>query len=145
MKILAPANNFHFWNKFTKNTSSRKKKKKWTSQLNFSYSNRFEDNIILEGDNFSFLDQICWKRLFVAKNGKAEHHHWILQIQISPVTKFQSKLITLIFLYQTYSESIFPIKNRKSERQHQILHIQTICSTKFQLKLTILFFWTKFP
>ena len=33
--------------------------------------------------NFDFLDQIFPKRMFGVKNGKIEHHHWILHIQIS--------------------------------------------------------------
>ena len=37
------------------------------------------------------------KKLFLVKNGRSEHHHWILHIQISVSGKFQPKLTILIF------------------------------------------------
>ena len=46
-------------------------------------------------DNFDFLDQICEKSFFLVQ--KSEHHHWILQIPISLVTKFHLKLASFIF------------------------------------------------
>ena len=43
------------------------------------------------------FDKIYPRRLFPAKNKKSEHHHWVLQFQISLSTKFQRKLSILIF------------------------------------------------
>ena len=34
-------------------------------------------------NNFEFLAQICPRKIFMVKNRKNEHHHWIPQIQIS--------------------------------------------------------------
>ena len=47
---------------------------------------------------FLLLDQICPKKVFLVKNSKkSQYHHWIVDIQISPGTKFQLKLVILIF------------------------------------------------
>ena len=39
-------------------------------------------------NNFEFLDQICPRRIFMVKNRKSEHHHWIVHIRISFGSKF---------------------------------------------------------
>ena len=50
-------------------------------------------------NNFEFLDQICPRKIFMVKNRKSEHHHWIPHIQISLGTKFQLKLTILFCFY----------------------------------------------
>ena len=42
-------------------------------------------------NNLEFSDQTCPRRIFMVKNRKSEHHHWILHIQINLGTKFQLK------------------------------------------------------
>ena len=61
---------------------------KWTPSLNSAYLNQFRCPISALIDNFNFLDQICPKRVFPAKNRKSEHHHWILHARIRESTKF---------------------------------------------------------
>ena len=95
-------------------------------------------------DNFDFFDQICPKKVFLVKNRKSEHHHWILLIQISLGTKFQLKLTISIFCTKFAQKGISSRKQKKSEHHHGILHIWISLGTKFQLKLIILSFWTKF-
>ena len=77
------------------------------------------------------------------KNGKDEHHHWILHVQISLASKFHFKRTILNFGTKFAPKKVFPIKNRKSVHQW-FLHIVISLDTKFQLKLTILNFGTKF-
>ena len=48
-------------------------------------------------DNFGFLDQIYPKTVFLVKNRKSEHRHWIPNIPIGLGTKFQLQLTILIF------------------------------------------------
>ena len=55
------------------------------------------------------MDQICRKKVFLVENGKSEHHHWILYIQISIGTKFQLKLTIL--------EQIYPKKDISGQIQ----------------------------
>ena len=88
-------------------------------------------------DNFEFLDQICPKRIFLVKNTKGQHRHWIVHTRISLGTKFQLKLIILNFWTQ---KTVFLVENEKFEHHRSILHIQISKGTKFQLKLTILVF-----
>ena len=47
------------------------------------------------------------------ENEKSEHHYWILYIRISLVTKFQLKLIILIFLDQICSKRVFQSETEK--------------------------------
>ena len=86
-------------------------------------------------DNFDFFDQICPKKVFLVKNRKSEHHHWILLIQISLGTKFQLKLTISIFCTTFAQKGISSRKQKKSEHHHGILHIWISLGTKFfQLK-----------
>ena len=55
----------------------------------------FVSNLTL--NNFEFLDQIYSINIFLFKNRKSEHHHWIPHVQISLSTKFQLKRTILIF------------------------------------------------
>ena len=57
-------------------------------------------------DNFDFPEQTFQKRVFSVKNRKREHHHWILHMWISEGTKFQLKLIILIFWTNLLKKSI---------------------------------------
>ena len=75
---------------------------------------------------------------FQTKTKKSEQYHWILEIQIGPATKFQLKLIILIFWTK------FARKNKANEHYYWILHIRISLGIKFQLKLIILTFATKF-
>ena len=58
------------------------------------------------------MDQVCPKRLFPVKNGKTEHHHWILDTGISVVIRFHHKLRILI-LDEICLKIVFPVKNGK--------------------------------
>ena len=77
-------------------------------------------------DNFDFLDQICPKRVFLVKNRKSEHHHWIPLIQISLGTKFQLKLTILIFWPDLPKKGFSGLKQKKWTPHifYIILHIQ---------------------
>ena len=86
------------------------------------------------------MDQICPKRAFLIKNEKSEHQNWIAHVRISVGTKFQLKLIILIFLDQICPKRVLLIKNRKSEHHHWILRILISVHTKFQIKLINLIF-----
>ena len=105
-----------------------RKRKKWTSPLNSTYS------------NFT----ISSKRIFQVKNRKSEHHHWILHIWISLGIKLQFKLTFFLVFGSICLKKVFPAENRKREHRHWILHIQISLGTKFQHKLTILIFFTRF-
>ena len=87
------------WTKFApKKGIFGQKSKNWTPPLNFAYSD-YSDifQISTQTDNFDLLDQIYPKRVFLVKNRKREHHHWILHIWIGLGTKFQLRLTILIF------------------------------------------------
>ena len=60
--------------------------------------------------NFDFLDQIYPKRVFPIKNGKSEHHQWILHTQISLSTKFHFKESSLNFRTKFAQKVYFPSK-----------------------------------
>ena len=61
-----------------------------------------------------FLHHVWPKRVFPVKNGKSEHHHWILHIRISLDTKFQRKLTdNFDILDQICQRRIFPVGSRK--------------------------------
>ena len=54
------------------------------------------------------------KRVFTVKNRKSEHHHWILHIWFCLVTKFEIKLISLIFLTKFAQKGNFWSKTQNS-------------------------------
>ena len=87
---------------------------KQTPPLNFAYSNESLYQISLSTNNFEFQDQICPRKVFMVKNRKIEHHHWILLIQISLGTKFQLKLTILIFLIRFTQKGFFWSKTKKN-------------------------------
>ena len=63
----------------------------------------------------SFWTKFAEKRGFRSKTEKNEQHHRILHIQVSLCTKFQLKLIILIFFffYQICPKREFPVENGK--------------------------------
>ena len=65
---------------------------------------------------FEFLDQICPKGVFLIKNRKLEHPHWILHIWIGLATKLQLKF-TILFFWTKFS-LVFPVKNGRSKHHH---------------------------
>ena len=73
------------------------KQEKSTAPLNCIYSNYCGYQIEAQTDNCDFLNQIYSKRVFLVKNRKNEHNHWILHIRINVGTEFQCKLTILIF------------------------------------------------
>ena len=84
------------------------------------------------------MGQICTKRVFPVENKKkSKLHYWIIQVRISPGTKFQLKLTILIFWTKSPQERYFWSKPEKSEHHCWILHIWVGLGTKFQVKLTI--------
>ena len=76
-------------------------------------------------------------------NRNNKHGHWILHIRIRLATKFQLKLVILIFWTKFRQKGYFSSKTRKSEQHHWILHIGIRLATKFHLRLTCLIFSTK--
>ena len=81
-----------FWTKFAKKGSYfQSKTDKIDTTIEFCiFELIFVSNFTL--NNFEFLDQICPRKIFMVKNRKSEHHHWIPHIQTSLVTKFPLKL-----------------------------------------------------
>ena len=80
------------------------KQKKWTPHIFYiilhiqiSLVRNFSSNW-----QFWFFGPNLHKNIFLVKNWKSEHHHWIPHIQISLGTKFQLKLTILIFFAQIY-------------------------------------------
>ena len=57
--------------------------------------------------------QIYPREIFMFKNRKSEHHHWIPGIQISLGTKFQPKLTILIFLTRFTQKEFLRSKTEK--------------------------------
>ena len=102
-------------------------------------------NFSLKTDNFNFLGQICSKRVFLVKNRKSEHHHWILHIRISLNTKLQLGQNILIFRTKLAQKRFFPSKTEKVNNTIRFLHIRISLGPKFQLKPSILIFWIKSP
>ena len=96
-----------------KQSISGRKLKKWTSLLNSPYLNYFKYQVSPWTDNFHFLDQISPKRVFPIKNRKSEHDHLILHAQISVGSKFQLKLIILIFWTKFAQKGYFHSKTKK--------------------------------
>ena len=90
-----------------------------------------------------FSTKFCPKGVYPVKNRKSKHHHWILHIQISLGTKFQLKLMILIFWNKFARKGCF-LSKAKSKHYHWILHIRISLGPKFQLKMTIFVFWIKF-
>ena len=62
---------------------------------------------------FWFFGPNLHKNIFLVKNWKSEHHHWIPHIQISLGTKFQLKLTILIFLTRFTQKGFFWSKTEK--------------------------------
>ena len=97
---------------------------------------------IFVSSNFEFLDEICPRKIFMVKNRKIEHHHWIPLIQISLGTTFHLKLAILTRFTQKgffwskteVNTTHFPYNSAYSNYS----------SAEFQLKLTIFIFWIKF-
>ena len=56
---------------------------------------------------FWFFDQIYPRQVFMFKNRKSEHYHWIPLIQISLGTKLKLKLTILIFFDQICPKKVF--------------------------------------
>ena len=105
----------------------------------------FVSNFTLTND-FEFLDQICPRKIFMVKNRKSKHHHWIPLIQISLGTKFQLKLTILNFLTRFTQKGFFWSKTEKVNTTYFLDNsaYSNQSSAKFQLKLTIFVFWIKF-
>ena len=73
------------------------------------------------------MDQIQPRKIFMFKTRKSEYHYWISQFQISLGTKFQLKLIILIFFLPDLPKNGFSGLKQKKWRPHIfyiILHIQ---------------------
>ena len=67
---------------------------------------------------FRIFGQVCPKRVFPVENRKNGHHHWILYIWISLGTKFQLKLIILIFGPNLLKEGISGLKQNNCNFAH---------------------------
>ena len=102
-----------FWTKFFKKGSYfQSKTDKIDTTIEFCiFELVFVSNFTL--NNFEFLDQICPRKIFMVKNRKSEHHHWIPLIQISLGTKFQLKLKMLTFLTRFTQKELLWSKTEK--------------------------------
>ena len=98
-------------------------------------------------NNFEFLDKICRRMIFMVKNRKSEHHHWILHIQISFGTKLQLKLTNLIFLTRFGQKGISGLKQKKWKPHifYVILHIQISLVRNSSSNWQFWFFGQNFP
>ena len=63
---------------------------------------------------FELWDQTYPKRVFPFKNGKSEHHHWIVHIRICLGTKFHLKLTLLIIWTKFVKKGYFWYKAEES-------------------------------
>ena len=97
---------------------------------------------IFVSSNFEFLDEICPRKIFMVKNRKIEHHHWIPLIQISLGTKFQLKLTILIFWPDLPKKGFSGLKQKKWRPHifYIILHIQISLLRNFSSNWRFLFF-----
>ena len=87
----------NFWTKFTKKGYFwSKKKKKWKSPSNFTYSNCCRFQISPLTMIFGFLKHMSQNRILPVKKRKNEHRHWIFHIQISLSTKLQLNLTIFV-------------------------------------------------
>ena len=118
-----------FWTKFAKKGSYfQSKTDKIDTTIEFCIFELVLHQISLWTNNFEFLDQICPRKIFMVKNRKSEHHHWIPFVQISLSTKFQLKLTTwqLLFFWPDLPKKGFSGLKQKKWRPHIfyiILHI----------------------
>ena len=74
----------------------------------FSLGNEFELKLTI----LIFWINIAQKKVFSVKNGKSEHHHCILHIQISMSTKFELKPTIWIFWTKFTQKMVFLIEKR---------------------------------
>ena len=80
------------------------------------------------------------KKVFSIRNEKGERDHWILNVPISLVIKFQHKPTILTFWTKCAQKGVSPILNSKNEHSHELRNSNY---SKFQVKLKFLIFWTK--
>ena len=87
-----------FWSKFAQNGCFWRKIRKVSITIELCI---FE---LVKVPNFNsnwqfrfFWPKFRLKMVFLVNNGKCEHHHWVLHIQIRIGTKIQLKLNTLVF------------------------------------------------
>ena len=90
--------------------------------------------------NFSFKDKICPKRIVPMKNRKIEQHHKILHIQISLGTKFQLKLIILIFWNKFAQKGISYLNQKKMNTPIKFCIFKSVWIPNFSLNLQFIFF-----
>ena len=105
-----------FWPDLPKKGFSGLKQKKWTPHIFYiilhiqiSLVRNFSSNW-----QFWFFGPNLHKNIFLVKNWKSEHHHWIPHIQISLGTKFQLKLTILIFSTRFAQKGFFWCKTEKA-------------------------------
>ena len=92
-QISTETDNFDFWDQICpKRGIFSLKLRKWAVPLKPLYLDYSRYKITAQTENFGFLNQICSKGVFPFKNGKSEHHYWILHIGI-----FQLKVTILVF------------------------------------------------
>ena len=101
--------------------------------FDWKYSNQFRYQISAKTHSFDFLDQICSKRLFAIKNRKSKHHHQILHIRIGLPTKFQLKLIILIFWTKFTQKEYFQSKTKKVSSIIEFCIVELSQVPKFQV------------
>ena len=105
-----------FWPDLSKKGFSGLKHKTWTPHIFYiilhiqiSLVQNFSSNW-----QFWFFGPNLPKKAFAVKNRKSEHHHGILHILISLVTKFQLKLIILSSWTKFTQKDCFQVENRTS-------------------------------
>ena len=95
MKFQLEKTIFIFETKFAQKQYFCFQTEKWAWLLNCVVSNWSKNEISVWNNNFSSLDQICPKMVFLLKSRKGHHHYWILHLQINLRTKFQIKIAIL--------------------------------------------------
>ena len=137
-----------FWTKFAKNGSYfQSKTDKIDTTIEFCiFELAFVSNFTL--NNFEFLDQICPRKIFMVKNRKSEHHHWIPHIQISLLVPNFCFNWQFWFFWPDLSKKSFSRLKQKKWTQHIfyiILQIQINLVRNFSLNWQFWFFGTNLP
>ena len=112
----------------------------------FTWKIEFISNILsmVVGTKLLFFGPNFTKKVFQIWNRNNWHRHWILDTRINLGTKFQLKLIILIFKTNFSQKGYFWSKTEKREKQHWILHIRITLGTNVYYKQTVLNFLIKF-
>ena len=99
-------------------------------------------------NNFELLNQICPRKIFMVKNRKSEHHHWIPHIQISLLVPNFCFNWQFWFFWPDLSKKGFSGLKQKKWTPHIfyiILHIQISLVQNFSSNWQFWFFGPNLP